>query len=110
MDYVVFIVTLQIPFLYFLWKFFQGYETRTNLKLRMFQKNLKDLDNLYNATKMSHQKFKQDMDAEIDSLKSEQVESKNHIQQLERYTGLRKSSPVPTMEWDGSSLSNKDFL
>ena len=110
MNYIVFIATLQIPFLYFLWKFFQSYESRVNIKLRMLQKKLDNTDSLCNVMRIAYQKSKGDMDVEIDSLKAELITAKNHIQQLERYTGLRKSSPVPTMEWNSESLQNKDFI
>ena len=110
MDYIVFIIALQIPFLYFLWKFFQTYESRVNIKLRMLQRKLDNTDSLHNAMRIAYQKSKGDMSLEIDSLKSELITAKNHIQQLERHTGLRKSSPIPTMEWNSESLQNKDFI
>ena len=110
MSYIVFIVTLQVPFFYFLWKFFQSYESRSNIKLRMLQKDIKNSEGLYNAMRMAYQKTREDLNAEVEFLKSELVVAKNHIQQLERHTGIRQSSPVPTMEWDSESLKDKDFV
>lgn len=111
MNYIFFIATLQIPFLYFLWKVFQAYESRTNVKLRMLQKDLDNLEGLQNVMRMAHQKMRDDLNGEIVFLKSELTVAKNHIQQLERHTGIRQSSPVPTVEWsDVESVASKDFL
>ena len=47
MDYIVFLITLQLPFIYLFWRFFKRYEDRTNTNFRLLTKRINQTNSLF---------------------------------------------------------------
>ena len=117
MTYIIFLVTIQAPFLYFIWKIFQKRGSKLNKNLQILRKQNEHIANFMDTLRMSVERISKDLYDQTGSVysRSSEIEKeiqeiKKKFQQLEVYTGLNTSR---TLEEINSSpeayLKDKDF-
>ena len=116
MNYIVFLVTLQLPFIYLFWRFFKGHEQRMNTNLQLFKKQIDQTNSLFETLRAISDKNRETLLESCRKLEEENTHLKVTIQrqnrfyeerlrELERCTGINPSlSPLAS-----SFLKDKDF-
>ena len=117
MDYIIFLVTLQLPFIYLFWRFFKGHERRMNVNLRLFKKQIDQTNSLFETLRAISDKNRETLQETCKNLEEENAQLKLTIQrynkiyeerlrELERCTGINPSlSPLAS----SPPLKGKDF-
>ena len=116
MDYIIFLVTLQLPFIYLFWRFFKSNEKRINTSLRIFKKQIDQTNSLFETLKAMSTKNRENLEKSCKSLEEEINRLKVNVhrynqfheerfRQLERCTGISPSVSLNSSAF----LKDKDF-
>ena len=116
MDYFIFLVTLQLPFIYLFWRFFKSNESRMNTSLRLFKKQIDQTNSLFETLRTIGDKNRENLEKVCQSLEEENSRLKvkvhrynqfyeERFRQLERCTGISPSVSLTTSAF----LKDKDF-
>lgn len=111
MEYIVFLVTLQLPFIYLFWRFFKRYEDRANTNFRFLTKRINQTNSLFETLRTMSDTNRASLKKNCEELEEETNRLKvtmhrynqfyeERIKQLERCTGISPSA----------SLSSSSFL
>ena len=112
MDYLIFMITIQGPFLYLGWRLFQKQNTENKQLNRSLKKQNEHIANFMDTLKMSIERISEDLygQGKINSrffeIEKNYKQLKDKIYDMETYTGLNNSekySPSPV-------LKEKDFI
>lgn len=103
MEYIIFLITIQIPFLYFIWKVFKTHQNRTHTNLRMLETRMGQIRNLVEALRLSTEKSSDDLEKDMEKIRAIYALTSARINQLEKYTGLEEAGSTPAI------LKNHDF-
>ena len=91
MDYIIFLATMQIPFLYIVWRMFRSQgermESRTREKLRQMDERQKRISHMTDVFKMTLETSRADAASQINNIQG-------RLRELEKYTGLRTEAPL----------------
>lgn len=103
MEYIIFLITIQIPFLYFIWKLFKTHQNRTLANLRMLETRMGQIRNLVDALRLSMEKSSENLEKDVEKIRAIYALTSARINQLEKYTGLGEDRST------SSILKNHDF-
>ncbi len=114
MEYIIFLLTIQLPFLYFIWKIVQksGFETRKNI--RSLKKHNEHIAGFMDTLRVSIEKISEDVygsgkvNSKMFQLEKDIKELKVNFRQMEIYTGL--SANNESLESSLPGLKEKDFV
>ena len=109
MEYFIFLITIQLPFCYLVWKFFQGHETRTASNLRILNTQSERMTHMIDTLRLSIEKSADDLYRRVKKMETEQKLIKSRIYQIEKYTGLRSNINSPVEFPSSDSIQDKDF-
>ena len=104
MEYIIFLATIQLPFLYFIWKLFKTYQNRLLVNLRILETRIGQLRNLVETLRLSTEKAADDLEKDLEKIRAVYALTNVRLKQLEKYTGLRPNDFAPS-----SILKDKDF-
>lgn len=112
MAYIIFLLTIQAPFLYFIWKLFERQSLKLNRNLQILKKQAEHIANFMDTLRMSVEKISDDiyskkgiLPSKLEKMERELKEIKHRLQQVEVYTGLNTNNPIEDL---GSSPFIKD--
>lgn len=116
MDYLVFLITLQLPFIYLFWRFFKGYESRSNANMRLFKKQIDQTSSLFETLRAMSDKNRQSLEKTCRELEEENQRLKvtmhrynqfyeERLRELEKCTGISPSVSLASSAF----LKDKDF-
>ena len=103
MEYIIFLITIQTPFLYFIWKVFKTDQKRTLANLRMLETRMGQIRNLVEALRLSMEKSSDDVEKDMEKIRTIYALTNARLNQLEKYTGLGEERP------NSSLLKSHDF-
>lgn len=113
MEYIIFLATIQLPFLYLIWKMTHNHILNLNKNLQVLKKQNEHIANFMDTLRMSVEKISEDLygsgrvNSRMFQIEKEILELKDRLQQMETYTGLTTNNNV---EFSSSgSLKEKDF-
>lgn len=115
MEYIIFLLTIQCPFLYLIWRLFQSRDLETRASLRAFKKQNEHIANFMDTLRMSVEKISEDIygrgkvNARMFQIEKEAREMKKRLNQMELYTGLNSSNKTLDELSADPSLKEKDF-
>ena len=115
MEYIIFLLTIQAPFLYFMWKIFQHSGAETSRNMRNLKKQNEHIANFMDTLRMSVEKMSEDIygngkvNSRMFQIEKEIKELKKCFHQMELYTGLRTNNQTLEELSSSSSLKEKDF-
>lgn len=107
MEFIVFLITIQLPFVYLVWRFFKSYESKVLKNLRISTAQNERMSHMIDTLRLSLEKSAEDIYKKIGELKKEQDQQARRLNQLEEQTGLRVSLPEEITKQ--TSLQNKNF-
>ena len=88
MEYIIFLITIQTPFLYLIWKVFKTHQNRTHANLRMLETRMGQIRNLVEALRLSMEKSSDNLEKDMEKIRAIYALTSARINQLEKYTGL----------------------
>lgn len=103
MEYIIFLITIQAPFLYFIWKMFQTRQARLLVSLRMLETRMGQMRSLVEALRLSTEKAIDNLEKDVEKIRGVHALINIRLKQLEKYTGLRDDLP------SSSPVKNEDF-
>ena len=112
MDYIIFLATIQIPFVYLVWRMFRSHGSRlerdSRERLRDMDSRQRRVSHLVDIFKMTLEKSQAELAARIENLEG-------RVTELEKYTGLRAEAAAETAAWPAEAaaappLRDKNFL
>ena len=92
MDYIIFLITIQAPFLYFIWKIFQTRQNRLLATLRALETRMGQARNLLEAQRLSLEKTGGDLEKDMEKIRAAYALTAFRMKRLEKYTGLEDDS------------------
>ena len=111
MEYIIFLLTIQCPFLYFIWKIAQKQSIETGKNLRVLKKQNEHIANFMDTLRMTIERISEDIygsgkvNSRMFQIEKKIVELKKDFHQMEVYTGLNTGNSA----LEDSSLKEKDF-
>jgi len=116
MEYIIFLLTIQMPFLYFIWKIFQKHSFEVKKDLQHLKKQNEHTANFMDTLRMSVEKISEDIygkgngkvNSRMFQIEKDFKELRQCFRQMELYTGLNTSSE--SLESSLSGLKDKDFV
>ena len=115
MDYIIFMATIQAPFLYLIWRLFQKNSLEIREELKNLRKQKEHIVNFMDTLKLSFEKMAEDVYGN-GKVNSRLFEMENHLktlqkqfQDMELYTGLNTSANSVEDLSSSASLKDKDF-
>ena len=115
MDYIIFLVSIQLPFLYIVWKFYQKPFSKNQKKIQDLEKQNRNLASFVETLKMSIERISDNLskggkvDLKISQTEQELRQLQKNVRQLEIYTGLTAEDKLTDGFPPASSLKGKDF-
>lgn len=112
MQYIIFMLTIQLPFIYLVWKFFKNYESKSFQAVKTLSTQTRKTAAVMDMLRMSLEKSTEDVYSRLKAVEGKPELIESRIYQLEKYTGLRSNSPSinnPSVGSSLSSLDEKDF-
>lgn len=115
MEYIIFLSTIQLPFLYLIWKFTQKHTLKVNRNMKILKKQNEHIANFMDTLRMSVEKISEDIygngkvNSRMFEMENEIQELKKCFQQMEIYTGLNTRGSVLENLSSSGSLKGKDF-
>ncbi len=109
MDYIIFLATMQIPFLYIVWRMFRSQgermESRTREKLRQMDERQKRISHMTDVFKMTLETSRADAASQINNIQG-------RLRELEKYTGLRTEAPLQARDLPSNEapLRDREFV
>ncbi|MGI9548627.1 MAG: hypothetical protein ACR2M7_01415 [Bdellovibrionales bacterium] len=108
MEYFIFLISIQFPFCYLIWKFFQMRSSRIARHIRTLNHQSERTIHLLETLRLSFEKSADDMYIRMKKMEAEKEMMKTRLQQLEKYTGLRSQAHSNLLS-SINSLQEKDF-
>ena len=114
MEYIIFLLTIQVPFLYLIWRFFQKRDSSRQKHMLSLKKQNEHIANFMDTLRMSVEKISEDVygNGKVNSrmfyMEKGLNELKTRIRQMELYTGLRSSDKLESLS-SSSTLKDKSF-
>lgn len=115
MEYIVFLLTIQVPFLYLIWKFTQKHRAETNKVLRSLKTQNGHIASFMDTLRMSVEKISEDIygqgkvNSQMFHIEKKIQDMKIRFHQLELYTGLNTSNQDKKPINPSPALKDKDF-
>ena len=115
MEYIIFLLTIQLPFLYLAWKIVQKNSSEITRSMRILKTQNEHIANFMDTLRLSVEKISEDIygngkvNARMFQIEKNIKELKKSFQQMELYTGLNTSSNALEDLTSSSSLKEKDF-
>ena len=103
MEYIIFLITIQVPFLYLIWKVFKTHQNRIHANLRMLETRMGQIRNLVEALRLSMEKSSDNLEKDVEKIRAIYALTSARINQLEKYTGLGEDQSASAI------LKNHDF-
>lgn len=114
MDYIIFMASIQAPFLYLIWRLFQKNSLTTRKELKSLRKQNEHIVNFMDTLKLTFEKMSEDIygtgkvNSRIFEIEKNLKSLKNQLKDMELYTGLNTSSSS-LEDFKSSPLKDKDF-
>ena len=115
MAYIIFLLTIQAPFLYFIWKLFNRQSLKINRNLQILKKQNEHIANFMDTLRMSVEKISDDIygkkgavHSRLDEIEKEIRELKSRMRQMELYTGLNTKDSIEEIR-SSHFIKDKDF-
>ena len=114
MDYIIFMLSIQLPFLYIVWKFYQKPFSKNQKEIQALKTQNRSLASFIETLKISIERISENIskggkvDLKISNTEDEIKQLQKSIRQLEIYTGLSAEDKLPE-GFPASSLKGKDF-
>ena len=114
MDYIIFMATIQAPFLYLIWRLFQKNSLAVREELKNLRKQNEHIVNFMDTLKLSFEKMSEDIygggkvNSRIFEIEKKLKTMEKQFQDMELYTGLNTSSSS-LEDFSSSPLKDKDF-
>ena len=95
MEYIIFLITMQVPFLYMIWKMNQKHSSKINSNMRVLKKKHEYITNFMDTLRMSIEKISEDIygsgkvNSRMFRIEKELQELKKGFREMEIYTGLQ---------------------
>ena len=95
MEYIIFMVTIQMPFLYVIWKMNQKRSSEINSNMRVLKKKHEHIANFMDTLRLSIEKISEDVygkgkvNTRLFEAERELQELRKCFRQMEIYTGLQ---------------------
>ena len=115
MEYIIFLCTIQLPFLYLIGKIFQKQNSKMGRNLRALKKQNEHTANFMDTLRMSVEKISEDIhgngkvNTRMFQLEKEIKELKDCFRQMELYTGLN-TNRKSLEDLASPHLRGKDFI
>lgn len=115
MEYIIFLVTIQTPFLYLIWKIFQKQTGESTRLLRNLKRQGDHTANFMDTLRLSVEKISEDIygngkvNARMFEIEREIKKLQENFRQMELYTGLSTKNRVLEEISSSSALKEKDF-
>ena len=115
MEYIIFLLTIQLPFLYIIWKLVQKQTSEMGRNMRVLKKQKEHIANFMDTLRMSVEKISEDVygngkvNSRMFQMERDITELKKCFQQMEIYTGLKTRSSVLDDLTSSSHLKDKEF-
>ena len=114
MEYIIFMVTIQIPFLYIIWRFFHKERFEQRQDLRNLKKQKEHISRFMDTLKMSLERVSEDLygtgkiNTRFQDLEKQILNFQSKLEDMELYTGLNNVKPK---EFSPSPiLKDKSFI
>ena len=110
MDYIIFMATIQSPFLYLIWRFFRIQNSENKNLIRALKQQNEHRAYFIDTLKMSIERISEDLygkgkiNSRFFEIEKNYTSLKNKINDMEVYTGLNNSEPYSPV------LKEKDFI
>ena len=94
MEYIIFLVTIQLPFVYMIWRWFQKYRFENLKALRESKERMDHVASFMDTLRVSVEKISEDIygkgqvSTRMFNIEKEVKELKKHFHHIEVYTGL----------------------
>ena len=114
MDYIIFLLTIQAPFLYLIWRLFEKNSFTVRQELKSLRKQNEHIVNFMDTLKLSFEKMSEDVygngkvNSRIFKIENELKAFKKQLQDMELYTGLNTSSNS-LEDFSSAPLKDKTF-
>ena len=113
MDYIIFMLTIQIPFLYLIVRFFQKNSLEVKNEIKKLRKQNEHIVNFMDTLKMSFEKMSEDIygngkvNSRLFEMENQLKAFQKKFRDMELYTGLNASSLEDLSS--SAPLQDKDF-
>ena len=103
MDYIVFLLTIQTPFLYLVWKIFQTRAKETRKDFHLLKRRTENIANFMDTLRLSVEKISEDIyregqvNAKMRKMDGAIKDLKKSLAELELYTGMSDSALTEDM-------------
>ncbi|MDE0092135.1 MAG: hypothetical protein OXN83_02480 [Oligoflexia bacterium] len=97
MDYIIFMITIQAPFLYLIWRLFQKNSLETREELKNLRKQNEHIVNFMDTLKLSFEKMSEDIygngkvNSRLFEIEKNFKTLQKQFQDMELYTGVTTS-------------------
>jgi len=107
MEYIMFMVTIQFPFLYLIWRLFHKEQYEHKQTLKTLKKQNENITRFIDTLKMSLERVSEDLygkgkiNSRFEDLESKVLDFQSKLEDMELYTGLTNSkgfSPSPVLK------------
>ena len=107
MEYFIFLATIQLPFVYLIWKVFQKQQGKVLVNLRAMEKSLYKTQKLTETLSLSMDKNLDQVQSNLEKVRSFYALNSTRLNMLEKHTGLKepRSSYEPELELKGKDFS-----
>ena len=116
MAYIIFLITIQSPFLYFIWKLFQRQSLKSNRNLQILRKQNEHIANFMDTLRLSVEKISDDIynkkgafPSRLENIEGEIKDIKENLRQMELYTGLNTKTLIEEEINSSPFIKDKDF-
>ena len=116
MEYIIFLVTIQGPFLYLIWKTYQKHSGELKENIRHLKKQNEHIANFMDTLRMSLEKISEDIygkgevNARFFQIEKNLKDLKKSFRDIEVYTGLNPANQSLEELSSTPSLKDKDFI
>lgn len=115
MAYIIFLLTIQTPFLYFIWKLFNNQSVKIYRNLQILKKQNEHIANFMDTLRMSVEKISDDIysrngviNSRLSEIEKEMRGLKSRIRQMELYTGLSTKDSIEEIS-SSTFIKDKEF-
>lgn len=115
MEYIIFLLTIQIPFLYLIWRMGQKQTSESSRNMRILKRQNEHIANFMDTLRLSVEKISEDLygsgkvNSRMFQIEKEIKELKESFHQMEIYTGLNtKNSALEDLP-SSHKLKDKGF-
>ena len=116
MAYIIFLVTIQTPFLYLIWKLFQRQSLKNNRNVQILKKQNEHIANFMDTLRLSVEKISDDIYSQkglipsrLNPIEKDIKELRGRVRQLELYTGLNAKIPIEKEISSSNFIKDKDW-